>query len=163
MSICLFAILINMQKLHFSIVINAPVEKVWDTMLNLETYKVWTLPFNETGSSFDGDWSEGSKMYFLGPQEDGTVAGMVSEVRINHQHEFISLKAIAELKNGKEVSNEESHVQDWFGALEEYTFNSVEGGTQVDVNVDIPAEYAEHMSTAWSQALAKLKEISEKN
>ncbi|MDQ5893468.1 MAG: hypothetical protein QG640_480, partial [Patescibacteria group bacterium] len=31
-----------MQKIHFSIQINAPKEKVWDTMLGEATYREWT-------------------------------------------------------------------------------------------------------------------------
>ncbi|MEX2593834.1 MAG: hypothetical protein WD426_13755 [Anditalea sp.] len=35
------------QKLHFSKRINAPKEKVWDTMLKDETYREWTSAFTE--------------------------------------------------------------------------------------------------------------------
>ena len=34
-----------MEKLNFKIEINAPKEKVWDTMLNKDTYKAWTEVF----------------------------------------------------------------------------------------------------------------------
>ncbi len=30
-----------MKKLHTSIIVNAPVKKVWDTMLQKETYERW--------------------------------------------------------------------------------------------------------------------------
>ncbi len=34
-----------MSKLNFSIVIDAPKEKVWDTMLEDKTYRIWTEAF----------------------------------------------------------------------------------------------------------------------
>lgn len=40
------------QKLHFTITINAPKEKVWDTMLQDTTFREWTAPFNPNGSSW---------------------------------------------------------------------------------------------------------------
>jgi uncharacterized protein YndB with AHSA1/START domain len=69
-----------MEKLHFEILINAPRERVWDVMLADETYRDWTSAFHP-GSYFKGDWSEGSKMLFLGPNEDGSEGGMVSTIR----------------------------------------------------------------------------------
>jgi len=57
-----------MGKLQYSIVINAPKEKVWKTMLNKDTYEKWTDVFMP-GSSYVGDWTEGSKILFLAPDE----------------------------------------------------------------------------------------------
>ena len=54
-----------MQKLNFSIVINASKEKVWNTMLEDKTYRIWTEVFSK-GSHFIGDWRKGSKILFLG-------------------------------------------------------------------------------------------------
>ena len=54
--------------------INAPRKKVWATMLEDTTYREWTKPFNET-SYYEGDWSEGSKILFLGTDKDGKVNG----------------------------------------------------------------------------------------
>ena len=54
-----------MQKLHFSIVINAPKKKVWHAMLDDKQYREWTEAFNP-GSYYKGDWSKGSKILFLG-------------------------------------------------------------------------------------------------
>lgn len=48
-----------MENQQFSIVINAPKEKVWHTMLDLDTYKIWT-EFFAPGSFYEGDWSKKS-------------------------------------------------------------------------------------------------------
>ena len=66
-----------MEKLSFSIIINAPNKKVWDTMLEDNTYRIWTEEFSP-GSHYIGDWNQGSKILFLGPSNDGKFAGMVA-------------------------------------------------------------------------------------
>ena len=71
-----------MQKLKFSIEINATKEKVWNTMLEDKTYRIWTEVFSK-GSHFIGDWSKGSKILFLGPNENGEMGGMVSRIKEN--------------------------------------------------------------------------------
>ena len=81
-----------MNTLNFSILINADKEKVWNTMLEDATYRQWTKPFNET-SYYEGDWSEGSKIYFLGKDENGQPSGgMMSEIAKNKPFEYISIK-----------------------------------------------------------------------
>ncbi|MDP1553200.1 MAG: hypothetical protein Q8M06_09320 [Methanobacteriaceae archaeon] len=61
-----------MENQQFSIVINAPKEKVWHTMLDLDTYKIWTEPFMP-GSFYEGNWNQGSKILFLAPDEEGKI------------------------------------------------------------------------------------------
>ncbi len=144
-----------MEKLHFSIIINASNKKVWETMLGNETYKIWTNVFSP-GSYFVGDWSEGSKMLFLGPDETGQMSGMVSKIKENRPYEYVSIEHIGEVKNGKE------EVTEWSGALENYTFKEIEGKTKILVDVDINEEFKELFQDIWPKALQKLKEISEK-
>lgn len=47
-----------MLKQHFSIQINAPVQKVRYTMLEDKTYRQRTAPFNPAGSRFEGSWEQ---------------------------------------------------------------------------------------------------------
>src|SRR5262245_9363061 len=73
----------TMQKLHFSVVVNAPKEKVWHAMLDDESYREWTKAFNE-GGYYQGSWEKGSKILFLGPDpETGKEGGMVSRIADN--------------------------------------------------------------------------------
>ena len=71
-----------MQKLHFSITINTPRKKVWETVIGEKTYPQWTEPFSK-GSHVLGDWSIGSKMLFLAPNAEGKMEGMVSTIAEN--------------------------------------------------------------------------------
>ena len=150
-----------MQKLHFSIFINAPVEKVWNTMLGDETYRVWTAAFNP-GSYFKGNWEPGTKILFLGPNPDGTPGegGMVSYIRENRKHEFISVEHVGLYANGVEDTTSEE-VKKWTPAFENYSFTQKDGGTQVDVDMDISEEYGDMFNEMWPKALQKLKEMCE--
>jgi len=91
-----------MQKIHFSIIINAPREKVWETMLGEATYPQWTNSFSP-GSYFKGSWDEGSKILFLGQNPDGTgEGGMVSRIKESRLHEFVSIEHLGTISNGVE-------------------------------------------------------------
>lgn len=150
-----------MQKLHYSIVINAPAAKVWNTMLDDKTYRVWTEAFSP-GSYYKGDWNKGSKILFLGPGENGD-SGMVSWIKENRKHEFISIEHLGMIQNGKEdTSSEESKA--WAGAFENYTFTDKNGATEllIDLTGNIAEEFVKMFDGMWPNALKKLKEIVEK-
>ncbi|WCI08665.1 hypothetical protein PJ267_00225 [Arthrobacter sp. OVS8] len=55
-----------MEKLRYSVTINAPVQDVWTTMLNDATYREWTSVFNSE-SSYEGDWNQGVRSVSSGP------------------------------------------------------------------------------------------------
>jgi hypothetical protein len=150
-----------MQKIHFSIHINAPKEKVWEIMLDDVIYREWTLPFNESGSYYVGDWSEGSKMIFLGPDPEKGVGGMVSRIKENRPYEFMSIEHVGEISNGVEDTESEA-VQKWKGAHENYTFEDEEGGTKLTIDLDMTEEFKDYMEAAWPKALEILKELAEK-
>ena len=146
-----------MQKLHFSITINAPKEKVWNTMLEDQTYA-----FNP-GSYYKGDWSKGSKMLFLGPNpENGEEGGMVSRIAENKPYEFISIEHLGIVKNGIEDTTSEE-AKKWTPAFENYTFEEVNGTTRLLVDTDSEESYAEMFNNMWPEALQKLKNLAEAN
>ncbi len=150
-----------MQKIQYSVVINAPREKVWNTMLSDETYRAWTMPFHP-GSYFKGDWSEGSKILFIGPDEESDdEMGMVSRIAENRLHEFVSIEHLGIYKNGVE-DTESEEAKKWTPAFENYAFIDKDGGTEVQVEIDVVDEYKEMFEDMWPKALQILKELSEK-
>ncbi len=153
-----------MQKMHYSIVINAPREKVYETMLNDSTYREWTSAFSP-GGYFEGNWSEGSTMRFIGSDpdhpEETSLSGMIMRVAKNTPNEFVSLEATGVVANGVEDTTSDM-VTGWLGAKEEYTFKDVDGGTELSVDQDTVEEFVEQFSTMWPKGLEKLKEISER-
>ncbi len=149
-----------MQKMHLSTQINAPKETVWHKMLDLDSYKDWTAAFNP-GSYYKGDWSQGSKMLFLGPDpETGEEGGMVSRVAENREYTFMSIEHRGIIKNGIEDTTSEE-ARKWSPAFENYTFTEKDGGTELTIDMDVEDEYLQMFSDMWEKALVKLKEICE--
>lgn len=157
-----------MQKIYFSIFIKAPREKVWDTILSEDTYREWASVFNP-GSYFKGSWEEGSKMLFLGPNpEGGTEGGMVSRIKENRLHKFISIEHLGIINNGVEDTTSEE-AKKWSSSYENYTFLDKDGGTEVLVDLsvideytDMFEEYKDMFEDKWPAALLKLKELAER-
>lgn len=149
-----------MKKLHASIQIKAPVEKVWDTMIGDQTYREWTKAFHE-GSHYKGSWEEGAKILFLGPDpETGEEGGMVSRIAQNRLHEYISIEHLGVYANGVEDTTSEE-AKKWAPAYENYTFREENGVTTVDIDMDIADEEAEMFERIWPQALERLKDLAE--
>lgn len=150
------------EKMHYEIVINAPVKKVWDTMLEQETYKAWTSVFEPT-SCYEGSWEKGSKMKFISSSNG---SGMISEIVENIPYKYVSVQHLGEIHNGVEDTTSEQ-VKKWLPAFENYTFSEKEGGTLLVVDMELgssPESIAmkEMFEGLWPKALIKLKEICEK-
>jgi hypothetical protein len=149
-----------MKKLHFSIFINAPKEKVWHAMLDDASYREWTTAFNP-GSYYKGDWNEGSKILFLGPNpEGGGEAGMVSRIAENRPYEFLSIEHLGIVKDGVE-DTESEEAKKYAPAFENYTFVEKDGGTEILVDMDSDEEMAPMFENMWPEALKKLKGLAE--
>ena len=147
-----------MIRLHFSIVIDAPREKVWETMLGDATYRLWTTAFSP-GSYYVGDWSEGSKILFLGPGEKGEM-GMVSRIAESRRPERVSIEHLGVVRDGKEDTSPEA-VKGWAGAHENYTFKEKGGATELLVDTDTTEEYKSMFEETWPRALKTLKDLAE--
>jgi hypothetical protein len=149
-----------MTTLHFSVLINAGRTTVWTTMLEDRTYREWARPFRD-GSYYEGSWKKGSDIRFLAPTDDGGEAGMVSRIRENVPHEFISIEHIGFIVNGKiDINSDEA--KKWTSALENYTFIGTNGATEVHVDAQVLEEYVPMMNDLWPKALHALKMLCER-
>ncbi len=145
-----------MKKLNFSTRINAPREKVWNTLWNDATYRAWTSAFAEGSYAKTDNWKEGTRVLFLDPNGQG----MVSMVATNRPNEYMSFKHLGEVKNGVEDTSSEK-VQGWSGAMESYTLKEENGKTTLVVEMDSTDEFSDYFTRTWPQALKKVKELSE--
>jgi len=148
-----------MKKLTYQIKIDAPVANVFKTMLDKETYKQWTSAFDPS-SDFEGIWDKGQKIYFTGVDENGEKGGMVAEIAEYIPNSYVSIRHLGILDKGQEVLSGPT-VEDWAGALENYSFTEIDGQTLLKVDVDTSDEYIDYFDEAWPKALQRLKEISE--
>jgi hypothetical protein len=146
-----------MEKQEFRIAIDAPREKVWNTLWGKTSYPAWTSVFAE-GSHVETDWKKGSKALFL----DGKNEGMVSTIAENKPNEFMSIKHLGMVKKGVEDLESEK-TKEWAGALENYTLKTVNEKTELTVDMDVTDEFKDYFLEAWPKALNKLKELAEKN
>lgn len=144
-----------MQKLHFSITIDAPRSAVYSQMLAKDTYQKWTEEFSH-GSTYEGSWDTGAKIRFIDPSG----GGMLSEIAENRPGEFVSVRHYGMIMDGKE-DTESDAVKAWAPAFENYTFTDKDGGTEVSVDMDASDEWAGMMSEMWPNALVRLKRLCE--
>jgi len=144
-----------MKKQEFKITIDAPPEKVWNVLIGTDTYPQWTAPFAE-GSTVETDWQKGSRTLFL----DGKGNGMVSEIAENIPNEYLSIRHLGSIKDGVEDFDSEETKQ-WSGSLENYTLKSVDGKTELLIDLDVTDGIEEYMSDTWPKALQKVKDLAE--
>ncbi|MCR6722599.1 MAG: SRPBCC domain-containing protein [Chitinophagaceae bacterium] len=147
-----------MKKVHYNVTINAPAEKVFNTMLEKKSYEQWTAAFNPT-STYEGSWGKGDKIYFIGEHE-GKKGGMVARIAENIPNKFVSIEHYGILEDGKEIT-EGPAVEAFAGTHENYSFEPKGGGTLLSIEVDTVEQYADYFDQTWPVALAKLKEIAE--
>ncbi len=74
----------------------------------------------------------------------------------------MSFKHLGEVKDGVEDIISE-RVSQWAGALENYSLNTVNGKTELTVDMNITDEFRDYFLNTWPRALDKVKELAEKN
>jgi len=152
-----------MKKLQYKVNINAPVAKIYDIMLGINsksTYELWTALFNPT-STYEGSWEKGNKILFVGVDEKGEKGGMVSRIVENIPKRFVSIQHYGLIKADKEIT-EGPDVEKWANGFENYTFDENEGNTTLTVDLDTTEDFVDYMNETYPKALDKLKEICEK-
>ncbi len=161
-----------MKKLQFKISINAPVTKIYDFMLGINsksTYEQWTSLFNPT-STYEGNWDKENKILFIGVDEKGEKGGMVSKIVENIPNRFVSIQHYGLFKADKEIT-EGPEVEKWANGFENYTFEENnartgdpvgQGTATVTVDLDTNEDFLDYMNQTYPKALDKLKEICEK-
>ena len=151
-----------MKKLEFKTNIHAPVTKVYNIMLGMDsksTYEEWTALFNPT-STYEGSWTKGSKILFIGVDENGEKGGMVSRIAENIPYQFVSIQHYGLVKSDQEIT-EGPEVEKWANGFENYTFEEMNGITTVTVTLDTTEEFVDYMNEKYPIALDKLKELCE--
>ncbi len=138
-----------------NIQIKATKAKVWETLLEDESYRKWTSAFTE-GSYFEGEMKYEGKIKFLSPSGSGVSSKIVVFVP-NYQISFEHLGAIV---SGVEVF-ESSEFEGWKGARETYTLNGEDGAVDLEMYVEVTKNEAEEMSKSWDKAAQILKELCE--
>src|SRR5690606_34297993 len=141
----------NKSTLHFKIKIDAPAKRVYDCMLDPKKYGEWTAVFNGS-SRFEGSWEKGSKIIFIGTEEDGTTMGMYSRIKENIPAKFESIEHLGIIKTDEEI-NSGPEAEKWAGGMENYSFKKSNGRTELQLDVDSPLDFKEYFEMIWPKAL----------
>lgn len=150
-----------MNKLNFEITINAPVDKVYKTMIENQSYREWTKIFNST-SHYVGSWKKGEKIVFVGVDENGNKGGMVSRIKENIPNRVISIEHLGLLEGDVEITKGEK-VESWAGALETYYFDGENGSTKLSIEMDSNEDFENYFKDTWPKALDTLKTLCERS
>lgn len=145
-----------METLNFEIMINAPIQKVWDLLWNQDSYTQWTQFFGE-GSHYKSDWKVNGKTYFLGATGDG----MVSTIKSLNEPEEVVFSHLGMIKDGVE-DTKSKEVAEWSGSEESYFLRAIsEDSTELRVILHTSKDYSDHMKSGFDQGLQLLKELAE--
>jgi uncharacterized protein YndB with AHSA1/START domain len=150
----------DMELLHFSVLISASAQKVYQCLLGESTYREWTKAF-DANSRYVGDWQKGSLMRFLGNDESGHTLGMLSRVRENRQNAFVSLEHLGMIKGTQDITTG-PEIESWAGGLENYMITPVGSQVRFDVWLDSNQQFKDYFLKTWPKALQLLKETCER-
>ena len=147
-----------MNNLQFEIQINAHPEKVWNTMQNPDTYKIW-VSGGWPGSSFIGKWGEAEQIKFVGVDGGGGTLAVIEQFR---PYELVEARHIAVINSDGTEDRESDVAKGWIGTKEKYLFEPVSSGTRLRVEITTLPNWEEMFQSGWPPSLKLLKELSEK-
>lgn len=145
-----------MKQLSYQISIHAPVQEVWNTMLQPDTYKQWVAA-SWPGSFYQGKWEKNERIRFV--SEDGS--GTLARIEAITPNQFIHAKHIAVLQPGGIEDSTSELAKGWIGITEHYLFTENNNDTVLEIAIQTNPAWEKMFNQGWPNALQKLKEICE--
>jgi uncharacterized protein YndB with AHSA1/START domain len=146
------------KTLHYGISIDASPQKVWETMLDKETYVQW-VGVAWPGSSYVGEWKQGSTIRFTGADGGG---GTLAEITELEPYSKVVAEHVAVILEDGSEDRESEMAKGWIGTTEAYAFTGENGSTKLDVELTTAPEWASMFEDGWPKALEALKQLAEK-
>lgn len=146
-----------MKTLEFTIEINAPKEKIWQSLWEDTSYRDWVSFFCE-GSYAKSNWIEGDSIHFL--TQNGQGMNSIIEKKIENQ--YMAFKHISEIKDFEPQPIDEK-TSEWSGCMETYELIQNDSSVTLKVLMDTLEKYVEYFENTFSKALERIKELSETN
>lgn len=143
-----------MERLEFSIDIEAPRERVWEVLWDDETFRDWTRAFADdaSGARLESDWEEGSRFeYFEGD------AGSYGVIETLVPAEHVVFRHLGDIDGGEDrPSNDEDRF------VEEYRLEQAGDITTLRLSQDAPPpEHRDMFEAAIPRALERLRQLAE--
>lgn len=142
-----------MNKLQFSIEINASKERVWNTLWEDATFRDWASIIDE-GTYIKGVIEEGREIQFISSVNGYGVTSLVDQLIPNA---FVLFKHSSDTKEYGEQDRE----KEWTGGEERYALTEINGITILTVTTDMPFEQEETFNIRLPKALERIKTLAE--
>lgn len=139
-----------MQKLEFSVQINAPAEKVWQSLFEEDDNGNWLAAMDE-GTTFEGTWADGSIMKFFDPKKNG----MYNLVEKNVLHQELKMKHMGWIVDG------ELSPQDWEDSTISYILIPNKNGTLLKGEILALDEFVSFFESKYPPNFNRIKELAE--
>ena len=142
-----------MQKMKFSIEIEAPSKKVWQTLFDDKTFRDWGNIIDE-GQYMVGELAEGNEVQFISSEG----LGVTSFVEKLIPHEYIAFRQVADTMD----SGKQEREKEWTGGKESFELSEKNNSTNLTVNIDVPPGLEEIFQDRFPKALERVKILAEK-
>ena len=140
--------------MKFTIEISAAKQKVWDTLWQDETLRLWA-GIIDPGTHLVGDLKEGNEVQFV----SGNGYGVTSLVEKLEPGGFLLLRHSADTQsNGKRERKKQ-----WTGGQESYSLSEKDGATTLTLASDVPSELEEYFKVNYPKALELVKSLAERS
>ena len=139
--------------MQFSIEIEAPRKKVWQTLWEDKTFRDWGSIIDE-GQYMVGELAEGNEVQFISAEG----LGVTSVIEKLIPNEYIAFKQVADtMDSGKQERDKE-----WTGGTESFELSEKNNITNLIVKIDIPPGLEEIFKDKFPKALERVKILAEK-
>lgn len=139
--------------MQFSVQINSSKDKVWNTLWDDKTFKIWANILDE-GTYMVGELIKGNQIQFISSINGYGVTSLVEKVVPN---EYLLLKHSADTQN----TGKNERDKQWTGGEEVYSLTEKNGVTTLLATFDVPAELEQYFNDAYPRAFNKIKELAE--
>lgn len=142
-----------MNEMKFQIEINAPKQRVWDTLWQDETFRQWA-GLIDPGTYMTGELKEGGEVQFISAENGYGVTSLVEKLIPG---EYLLFRHQADTQN----SGEQQREKEWTGGKESYELVESSGVTTLIATFDVPPELEEYFKDNYPNALSCVKSLSE--
>jgi len=142
-----------MKEIQFSIGINASKEKVWSTLWEDSSFRIWADAIDE-GTYMIGELKEGNEIQFISSVNGYGVTSLVEKLDL---YEYVLLRHKADTQE----SGQRERDREWTGGKESYSLFEENGMTTLMVKFDIPQEHEELFNITFPKALELVKSLAE--
>ncbi|MBU2899040.1 SRPBCC family protein [Vibrio hepatarius] len=140
----------------YQVEVLATPEVVWQVLTEKKLYEKWAKAFSPR-SQFEGEWKEGSSIYFFDPDLGGTRA-IIDRIETYREIAYTHI-AISNPEHVKDLDSDTA--QKWIGTREHYQITPNQESVSLKVVIDTHPDFVDMLDDGWKKAFPLIKVISE--